>query len=350
MLLYRFLLLYLLVVAGVGPARGEFRPHTPGEPLVRVILWGPTNARAWVDFDGRRYHVGKGDRLGREWRIEDIRRENILFRRSSNRHFVEIPLAHPPNSRFHRGWSFLGDPIGLWEALELLAKGFGSSAVMHTQAGGPVTPNFHADNLERMLLKCMPAHHRFAQQGSILLVMPVRPGDEDWHTVLQRVQRRRAEELLTRFPSLKKPGNLCARGDDIHLVLRQIALGGKIRITFPKDLHFPVYAAFKNVPFCHILVKIAYLNQCFIIERTEGLELQPWPRHIQPLLLPPVPEMAIAGPEEPQSGWGLAPPPLQPPDLPLHGPSIPLLPDALPYDLDKLPYAPPQDSYDSAHE
>jgi hypothetical protein len=120
-----------------------------------------------------------------------------------------------------------------------------------------------------------------------------------------------AARLALRFPGLNKSGILFSRGDDIQFVLKKIALGGKTPIQFPRDLHFPVYCSFRNMPFFQILKKIVYLNQCIIIERENGLEITPWPRQI--LRNKPVPDYPriIVNPIEPQPGTGPNPPPLR---------------------------------------
>jgi hypothetical protein len=249
-------------------------------------------------------------RLDDEWQIEEIRRESILFRRTSTRSFAEIYLNPPQKARFHREWSFYGHPIALWEATELLAHGFGYQAVMHFQAGGAVTPGNHGDNIYKLMQKVIPPHHRFAIVGPVMLVLPVQPSGEEWTEVLNRMNKCIPERLALRYPGLNRPGIVISRGDDIQFILRKISLGGKVPVQFPRDLHFPVYASFRNIPFSHILAKIIYLNQCIIIEREEGLEITPWPRQI--LQRRPYPDYPLIQtlPSEPFSGSGPNPPPL----------------------------------------
>ena len=323
-----FLILFPLSFANAhtGP---QYRKPEPGEPVVEAILRGPGGGRAWIRYNGERFHALAGMRLDSEWRVEDIRRESVLFKRISNRSFVEMPISMPNKAPYHRDWSFIGLPTGLWEALELLTAGFGYHVVMHFQAGGGVTPFIHGTTLEKMLLKLMPRHHRFAFAGSVLLVLPVEAAGEPWTMILDRLKQRDPEEAAVRFQGLKKPGTLLARGDDIQQVLRQISLGGETPMQFPKDLHFPVYASFRQVPFCQILAKIVYLNQCFIIDRTDCLEIMPWPRQIQPMLSRTAPEFFRVGPQESQPGFVHTPPeqatffseerswqPLAPPPMP----------------------------------
>ncbi|HOY65676.1 MAG TPA: hypothetical protein PLP29_02245 [Candidatus Ozemobacteraceae bacterium] len=308
-----FLLLVLFAwLAGASPSEGhtgpEYRRPEPGEPVVEAILHGPSGARAWIRHGRERFHAVAGTRIDGEWQVDDVRQESVLFRRSSSRTFVEMRIPMPSQPPFHHGWSFTGLPIGLWEALELLTAGFGYHVVMHFQSGGGVVPFAHAMTLEKMLGKVMPRHHRFALTGPVLLVLPYEAAGERWTEILERIRSRNPEELSIRFQGLKKPGTLLSRGDDIQMVLRQIALGGETPMQFPKDLHFPVYASFRQVPFHQMLAKIVYLNQCFIIDRTDHLEIMPWPRQIQPLLSPPIPDFVSVGPVEPQPGFGPTPP------------------------------------------
>jgi len=293
----------------------DYRQSQTGEPSVRAILYGAKEKRAWIYHQGQRFHVVPGMHIDSEWTVEEIRRESVLFRKTSTRDFVEMKVLSSKPARFHRFWSFVGQPLALWETLEILTLGFGFNAVMHYQAGGPVVPAHHADSLEGMLLKALPSHHRFAFVGPILLVLPVHPAAENWTNVIARLKQFDPQTLTIRYPGLSKPGTLLARGSDVQFVMKQIALGGKVPIQFPRDLHFPVYATFRDIPFCQILVKTLYLNQCFIIEREEGLEVQPWPRQVQPILIAPIPQMISVGPFEPQPGWGpTVPPEMQPPD------------------------------------
>lgn len=301
-----------VVVGGLNPlpvtASGFYRARGD-EPSVRAILYSPRDARAWIYHDGRRHHAVEKMHLDREWHVEEIRRRSVLFRRSSTRNFVEIPVKLTREFRFHRDWSFLGQPIGLWEALELISRGFGYHIVMHYQAGGSVVPANHANTVYRMLRRVLPDHHRFVIEGPVVYVLPVHPAGEDYRHVLDRMKQRNPQSLVARFPSLERPGTIISRGNDIQFVLRQIALGGKVPIQFHKDLHFPVYAYFRDVPFCKILAKIVYLNQCIIIEREEGLEVHPWPRQIIPRVPPIGPAILTADREEPQKGAGPQPPP-----------------------------------------
>lgn len=291
-------------------AQAQYKVRQGDEPVIRAILYHKDNPRALLHYDSRNFHVVDKMRLDNEWQVEEIRRESILFKRISNRTFVEIFLNPPQKAKFHRGWSFYGHPISLWQAIELLAHGFGYQALMHFQAGGAVVPGNHGGSVEKLMQKILPPHHRLALVGPVLLVLPVKPSGEEWTEVLNRMKKCDPERLSIRYPGLNKPGFVFSRGDDIQMVLRKIALGGKTPIQYPRDLHFPVYCSFRNIPFGQILAKIIYLNQCIIIEREFGLEITPWPRQI--LQQRPYADLPLirAEPFEPQSGPGPMPPPL----------------------------------------
>ncbi|MBI3037723.1 hypothetical protein HYY75_01545 [bacterium] len=289
---------------------GDYFSPSESDPVVRAILWGPNGGRAWIDYKARRYHVCSMMRLDNEWFVSDIRRESILFERKSSQSFIEMPLVTIQKPTGHTGWSFWGDPLSTWETLEILAKEFDSGIVMHRSAGGGIVPQCHGHNIESFLKKLLPPHHRYKILGSDLLVLPVHPQGEHWTAVLSRIEGGNAKRFSVRFPGLSRKGTLLSRGDDIQAVLRQIALGAQVPIQFPRNLHFRVYAMQRNVPFYDILVKIVYLNQCSVFDREEGLEVQPWPKPVKtPLCLLDASGTSVAGFEEPQDGWGPAPPP-----------------------------------------
>jgi len=305
-----FLLALILIALAVLPARAQYAVLKGDEPRIRAILYTKENPRALIYHNSQRFHALPQTRLDDEWYVDEIRRESVLFKRTSTRSFAEIYLNAPQKAKFHKDWSFYGHPIALWEAIELLAHGFGYQAIMHFQAGGAVVPGNHGDTVQKLLKKILPPHHRFAFAGPILMVLPVQPSGEEWTEVLERMKLCVPERLSLRYPGLNKPGIIISRGDDIQFILRKISLGGKVPIQFPRDLHFPVYASFRHIPFAQMLVKILYLNQCILIEREEGLEVTPWPRQI--LQRRPYADFPLikALPSEPQEGSGPMPPPL----------------------------------------
>lgn len=302
----------LLCLAVLTPAGGQYQRVTGTEPVIKAILYHSDNARALIHYNNQRFHVADKMRLDHEWYVEEIRRTSILFKRQSNNRFAEIHLYPRPKARFHQNWSLFGHSISLWDAIEILAHGFGYQAIMHFQAGGSVEPGNHATNVSEMLRRIIPPHHRFVIDGPVLIVVPLSPAGEDWSEMLARAKISSPERLSMRFPGLNEPGVILSRGDDIQFVLRKIALGGKVPIKFPKDLHFPVFASFRYVPFFQILTHVVYVNQCIIIERHDGLEVTPWPRQILPRHPYPNYQFIQATPVEPQLGAGPKPPPVIP--------------------------------------
>ncbi|PKL50980.1 MAG: hypothetical protein CVV42_01375 [Candidatus Riflebacteria bacterium HGW-Riflebacteria-2] len=300
----------VLAALFVLPLKAQYSVIKGDEPKIRAILYYKDNPRALVYYKNQRHHVIAKMRLDEEWYIEEIRRESILFKKSSTQTFAEIYMNAPKQARRHLDWSFFGHPVAMWEAIELLAHGFGYHAIMHFQAGGPIVPGHHASSLKTMLHKVMPPHHRFVIDGPLLKILPVHPSGEAWTAVLERMKKSSPGLLTLRYPGLNTPGVINSRGDDIQFILRKISLGGKVPIQFPRDLHFPVYASFRNVPFAQILSNIVYLNQCILIEREEGLEVTPWPRQI--LQRRPYADYPLiqSMPSEPQEGSGPTPPPI----------------------------------------
>jgi hypothetical protein len=295
---YRFssvLLLFATLLLTAMPALPQFSVRQGDEPSIKAILYHKDNPRALVYHNNRRFHLVDQMRLDNEWYVEEIRRESILFKKTSTRTYAEIFLNPPRKSNFHRGWSFCGHPISLWQAIELLAH--------------------HGGTISKIFEKIIPPHHRFAIEGPMFMVLPVKPAGEEWTEVLHRMKKCNPERLALRYPGLNNAGIIFSRGDDIQFVLRKISLGGKTPIQFPRDLHFPVYCTFRNIPFCKMLASIVYLNQCIIIEREEGLEITPWPRQI--LQQRPYPDFPLirVDPYEPQPGTGPTPPPLVPSHL-----------------------------------
>ncbi|MGM0600382.1 MAG: hypothetical protein ACQETH_11285 [Candidatus Rifleibacteriota bacterium] len=313
-----FLFFNMLLVVAPTTCYAAYGTSEQNIPQIKAILYGPKNSRALIYHKGRRFHAYDEMRLDDEWYLKKIRRESILFKRKSLSTFKEVFLNPPKKSKFHREWSFFGHPIALWHAIELLAHGFGYQAIMHFQAGGSVVPAHHGGTISKLLYKIIPPHHRFKTEGPVLMVLPVKPAGEEWTEVIQRMKKCVPERLTIRYPGLNKSGILFSQGDDIQFVLRKISLGGKTPIQFPRDLHFPVYCTFKNIPFSQMLQKIVYLNQCIIIERAEGLEITPWPRQI--LQRRPFPDYPLikVDPYEPQAGTGPQPPAAKPEHLYKH--------------------------------
>ncbi len=296
------------------------------EPAPRAILWSTKKKIALVHYKDQHTVVCEKVHLDDEWWVKEIKRESIVFGKDSDKRYVELYIdpSKRPN-KINHGWSFFGLPITIWESLELLAEGFGKNVVMHSFCTGAVTPQLHAQSMNEFLTRTMPEHHRSRMDGNTLYVYPSVPPNESWTSILNRTRKFNHKALAIRYPNLEKKGNVKYVGDDIQYVLRVISLGGETPITFPKDMHFSVYACYKDVPFSKILCDIVYTNQCIIAEREFGLEVIPWPGKpaiqkrkenycsCQPTLFPLIQENVItADPDryDEVSGSGPYPPPL----------------------------------------
>lgn len=279
--LHRLLLLLALLMAVPGYAQyTDFRiieELKGGEPMPRAILWNQKKRTALIHYKDEHMIVHDGFHLDKDWLVKEIRRESIVFGNNLEKRFIELYLdpAKRPN-RVHHNWSFYGLPITIWEAMELLADGFNKNVVMHSLCGGAVTPRIHGQSMMEMVNRVIPECHRPRMEGDTLYVFPVETPGESWTNILRRTRRYNYKGLTIRYPDLAEKGTVRYAGEDIQYVLRVISLGGKTPITFPKDLHFSVYACYKNVPFSRILTDIVYSNQCVIVEREWGLEVVPW--------------------------------------------------------------------------
>jgi hypothetical protein len=306
------------------PSAGEYRVISDNEPRVDAILWTNNPGRAWIQIQDRRYHVAAGMRVDDEWRVEDVRRGSVLFKRQSTRTFVEIPLITREKPRFQKDWSFWGNPLSLWDALECVAQGFRLNAVMHAASTGTITPRFHTHLAEKLLVKITPPHHRFFQAGPSVVMLPIVVNGETWGKILERMKNFRSDFLMLRFPGMAGLGSLLSRGDDIQQVLRRISLGSGTLIKFPRDLRFPVYAVFSHTPFHQILTKIVFANQCVVVERTGYLEVLPFSSDAVLKTLLGGMEAIITGPLDIPDGIGENPPPLEPAPIPYHSPPTPI--------------------------
>ena len=75
-----------------------------------------------------------------------------------------------------------------------------------------------------------------------MYVLPLNTPNEKPLEILERKKSFNYKVLAMRFPGLEKEGTVISIGNDIQYVLRVIALGGQVPISFPKDLHFSVYS------------------------------------------------------------------------------------------------------------
>lgn len=257
-------------------------PRNGDEPQPMAILATARNACALIYYRGQRLNVVKGAKLDEEWKIKEIKRESIVFGKESEKRYLEYyvdPAKRPERS--YKWFSFYSIPITVWEAVELIGEGFGKNVVMHNLCSGAVTPKFQGKSMMELIDKTLTSAHRGRLDGDTLYLFPVEPPNETWQQIFNRKKRYNHKALAIRFEGLAKKGFLNSRGYDIQYVLRVISLGGEVPISFPKDMHFAVYANYKNVPFSKILCDVAYTNQCIVVEREFGLEVVPWPGNLE---------------------------------------------------------------------
>ncbi len=252
-------------------------PREGNEPQPRAILWSKDKARALIHYNDEHINVVDGVRIDKEWRVKEIKHESIVFGRVSEKRYIEyyIDPSKRPQKKYGT-WSFYGLPITIWQAVQILCDGFEYNAVMHNLCSGAVVPHHNGENFKELLYSLLPQHNSARLDGDTLYIFPTNPPIEKWTDILNRRRKFNHKILSIRFPSLEKEGVITSAGYDIQYILRVISLGGEVPISFPKNLHFNVYANYKKVPFSKILCDIVYTNQCIIIEREDGLEVIPW--------------------------------------------------------------------------
>ncbi len=322
------LLFFLLVFAKVSFGQyANFRliePREGNEPLPKAIAWAKGKAHALIFYKDDRINAVEKAHLDNEWSVKEIKRESIIFGRTSQKRFIEyyINSDKRPNKRYS-SCSFFCSPITLWEAVHLLCDAFEFNCVMHNVCGGSVSVQRNAESFYGLLNVIIPTGVITRLEGNTLFVLPLNIPNEKPQAILDRRRKFNYKMLSMRFPGLEKEGTVISVGNDIQYVLRVISLGGKVPISFPKDLHFSVYSNYKKVPFHKILCDIVYTNQCVIVERERGLEIIPWPANQYPVNnnvygcdgyppLPPLKDLITVDPEyiDLKSGSGPYPPPL----------------------------------------
>ncbi|MBP5468420.1 MAG: hypothetical protein J6Z11_04165 [Candidatus Riflebacteria bacterium] len=321
-------LFFLLIFAKVSFAQyANYRliePREGDEPLPKAIVWNKGKAHALIFYKDDRINAVEKARLDKEWSIKEIKRESIIFGRTSQRRFIEyyINSDKRPNKRY-ASCSFYCSPITLWEAVHLLCDAFEYNTVMHNICGGTVSVQRNGESFNTLLNSIIPKGVFTRLEVNTLYVLPLNTPNEKPLEILERKKSFNYKVLAMRFPGLEKEGTVISIGNDIQYVLRVIALGGQVPISFPKDLHFSVYSNYKKVPFYKILSDIVYANQCIIVERERGLEIMPWRVEQYPVSnnlywsdnyppLPPLDELITADPDniDEKSGSGPYPPPL----------------------------------------
>lgn len=252
-------------------------PREGDEPKPQAILWSKEKALALIYYNEEHINVVDGVRIDKEWRVKEIKKESIVFGRTSEKRYIEYYVNSDKRPYKHyKKWFFYGLPITFWEAVVLLSDGFEINAVMNNLCTGASVPHITSDNFYEILHSIIPRQNTYRVDGDTLYLFPTNTPYENWKKILNRRRNFNYKALALRFPGLEKEGVVISKGNDIQFVLRVISLGGEVPIKFPKKLHFAVYANFKKVPFYKILSDIVYTNQCVIVERETCLEVVPW--------------------------------------------------------------------------
>ncbi len=300
-------------------------PREGDEPQPRAIIWTKDKHEALIHYNDEQIVAVDDVRLDKEWKIKEIKRESIIFGRTSQKRYIEyyIDPSKRPNKRYS-SCSFFSLPISLFEALQLITDAFNYNVVMHNLCGGSVSIQRNEEGFHALLNDIIPAGNFARVVNGTLFVIPLNAPNEKTKDIIERRKAFNHKALAIRFPGLEKKGTVFSKGYDIQYILRVISLGGEVPISFPNDLHFAVYANFKKVPFSKILSDIVYTNQCIIVERETGLEIIPWQVNqynaysspvtaYEPLNLPPLKKKLITADPvyyDEKSGSGPYPPPL----------------------------------------
>jgi hypothetical protein len=252
-----------LIIFAICPVFGEYAPMTPDMPQIKAILYKTGNPIAIVSLNGTDYHAFNGALFEDEWKVEEVRRKSVLFRKKSNYMFVEIFLNNKKNLRQTIDTSFLGRDIWLSDALELIAKVYNVNIMMHPACEKKVSISTQPRTLKSLLNAAVHGWCTAVIELPFVYVVPMN----------RKFSSYDLSRLEFYYPGLRESGWLESRGDDIKLVLRRLSNGTGIPFMFSEKLNFPVYASFRNVKFSVILEKLLYLNDCYLIEYEKGLEI-----------------------------------------------------------------------------
>ena len=252
-------------------------PRMGDEPLPKAIVWSGKKAVVLIEYKDKHQNYVDKARIDSEWHIKEIKRETVILGRTSEKRFIEY-YVNPdkrPNKKYS-SFSIYCQPISLWEAIHILTDAFEYNAVMHNLCGGSVFLQKNANSFESLLDAITPPDCLSEVRGNTVYFYSKNISIEKIKETVDRKKSFNYKALSMRFPSLEKKKNLISIGEDIQYILSLISIEGKVPIKYPPELHFAVYANFKEVPYYKILSDIVYTNQCLIIERETGLEVIPW--------------------------------------------------------------------------
>ncbi len=272
-------LLIVLVIALIFailrpiPAKAYYGTATPDMPHIKGILFRTGGAVANVTLNEIAYIITDGEVLEEEWQVEDIRRKSILFRKKSDKKFVEIYLNHPKMLRQTTDTSFLGTDLNLFDALEMVGKSFGVNVIMQNHYMEKVSPSMQPRTLQALLKQLVKPPFYVIESHPFYHVVTDKKryqslGNQDYfHSTYNR------SKLENFYPSLQNYGTLISRGEDVRETLSRLAIATGIPIMVSEKLYFPVFAVFHNVKFSVILEKLLYTNDCYLIEYEKGIEV-----------------------------------------------------------------------------
>ena len=263
----RLLLIVLFILLNL-PSFAFYEHMKEDMPKLRAILCKSGSSVALGTLNGNRFFIKDGDILCNEWKVEEIRRKSVLFRRVSNKTFAEIFLNCDRPVRRTRDITFIAVDIELFEALQMVAMVFDMQILMSCEcvrAAQKMNFAMQPKNIEELIRKLTIHDHNraYIEDGSIYVVPEG----------LRFSMYADVEHLEGIYPGLAEKGYLVAEGEDIQSVMRRFSNGSGITVMFDKNLHFPVYAALNNVKFSVMLEKIICMNNCALIEYENGIEI-----------------------------------------------------------------------------
>lgn len=245
-----------------------YAPMQSDMPFLNAILCKTGASAATGTLNGVRFFVRDGDVLCDEWKVEQIRRKSILFRRLSDKMFMEIYINNDRPVRRTRDITFIAKGIELFDALQLAAMVFDVQVIMSCEcvrAAQKMDFSMQPKNIEELLRKITkPDNNRAILEDNFVYVLPVG---------IKFVKYANLQYLEKNYPGLAKKGWVVADNEDIQSVLRRFSNGSGIPIMFDKSMHFPVYAAFRDIKFSNILEKLIFINNCSVTEYEKGIEI-----------------------------------------------------------------------------
>lgn len=255
------------------PAKADYGRLAPDMPQVNGILFRTGAPVANIRLNDVVYVVTPHEILEDQWQIEEIRRKSVLFRKKSDRAFVEVYLDHPKNLRQTIDTSFLGKNLALFDALAMVAKSYGVHVVMQGTCFATVSPSMQPGSLQSLFNQLVKAPYQTIENHPFYHVVTDKKKYNNLENKDYFHSTYNLENLEALYPGLQKHGTLLANGEDIRQTLSRLAVATNIPILLAEKLYFPVFAVFHNVKFSVILEKLLYTNDCNLVEYEKGIEV-----------------------------------------------------------------------------